>query len=174
MNHFPLYPRDWLSGTNDLTPAARGVYINLLCAMYDRGGPLPYDERQFCRIVGCATVRSLRQLLGELIAAGKLSVEDGHLTNARMMAELAKFRSRRVPPSETEKVPNQPLPGAKSSNAQNTFEPNTAGTQPEHKPNEDHVSSEINDLRKLNQKREARIDTDPYGSVAAVGSDGSM
>jgi hypothetical protein len=42
--NFPLYPDDWLGGTMTMTAAERGVYIDLLCASWSKGGPLTYEE----------------------------------------------------------------------------------------------------------------------------------
>ncbi len=42
---FDFYPRDWVSGTRELSDRARGVYIDLLCRMYDLGRDLDYDEK---------------------------------------------------------------------------------------------------------------------------------
>lgn len=89
LSRFDFYPRDWHLDTRDLTQAAKGIYIDLLSAMYARGGPLPNDQRELCRITGCATVRSLRPLLEELIAKEKIRLVDGTLVNNRAMKELA-------------------------------------------------------------------------------------
>ena len=60
LSRFDFYPRDWHLDTRDLSNAAKGVYIDFLASMYARGGPIPADERELCRICGCATARSLR------------------------------------------------------------------------------------------------------------------
>jgi uncharacterized protein YdaU (DUF1376 family) len=91
LSRFDFYPRDWHLDTRDLSNAAKGVYIDLLASMYARGAPLPSDERELCRLCGCATARSLRPLLGELLNKGKLKLVDGHLVNGRAMEEIAKF-----------------------------------------------------------------------------------
>jgi uncharacterized protein YdaU (DUF1376 family) len=97
LSRFDFYPRDWHLDTRDLGNAAKGVYIDLLASMYARGGPLPAnDEREMCRICGCATARSLRPLLAELINKGKLKLIDGHLTNGRAMEEIAKAERRQA------------------------------------------------------------------------------
>jgi uncharacterized protein YdaU (DUF1376 family) len=91
LSRFDFYPRDWHLDTRDLSNAAKGVYIDLLASMYARGAPLPNDERELCRLCGCATARSLRPLLRELLNKGKLRLVDGHLINGRAMEEIAKF-----------------------------------------------------------------------------------
>ena len=74
-------PRDWFMDTYDLSQAAKGTYVDLIVAMYARSGPLPYDERELCKLTGCSTVRGLRPLLQELLNKEKLRVVDGHLIN---------------------------------------------------------------------------------------------
>src|SRR5437660_9113164 len=96
LSRFDFYPRDWHLDTRDLSNAAKGVYIDLLASMYGRGAPLPSDERELCRLCGCATARSLRPLLGELLNKGKLKLVDGHLVNRRTMEEIARAEHRRA------------------------------------------------------------------------------
>src|SRR5882762_3712487 len=121
LSRFDFYPRDWHLDTRDLSNAAKGVYIDLLATMYARGGPLPMDEREICRLCGCATTRSLRPLLSELIAKGKLKLINRHLTNSRAMEEIAKFERQMALSSKGGK--------ARSKRIQGEFEPNTTGTE---------------------------------------------
>jgi uncharacterized protein YdaU (DUF1376 family) len=121
LSRFDFYPRDWHLDTRDLSNAAKGVYIDLLATMYARGGPLPMDEREICRLCGCATTRSLRPLLSELIAKGKLKLINLHLTNSRAMEEIAKFERQMALSSKGGK--------ARSRRIQGEFEPNTTGTE---------------------------------------------
>lgn len=96
LSRFDFYPRDWFLDTRDLTNAAKGVYIDLLATIYARGGAIPENERELCRLTGCATARSLRPLLSELIAKGKLRLVNGAITNGRAEEEIAKFESLRT------------------------------------------------------------------------------
>jgi uncharacterized protein YdaU (DUF1376 family) len=126
LSRFDFYPRDWHLDTRDLSNAAKGVYIDLLSSIYARGGPLPFDERELCRLCGCATVRSLRPLLDELMDKGKLRVVDGCLTNGRAMEEIAKAERRQAIASEGGK--------AKSETVRPEYELNSARTHPETQP----------------------------------------
>ena len=45
LSRFDFYPRDWFLDTRDLSDRAKGCYIDLLAATYNRGGPLPYPPR---------------------------------------------------------------------------------------------------------------------------------
>jgi len=91
---FDFYPKDWHLDTRDLSCAAKGVFIDILCAIYARGGGIPNDERELCRITGCATARSLRPLLAELLDKGKLRLVDGLVINGRAAEEIAKYEGR--------------------------------------------------------------------------------
>jgi uncharacterized protein YdaU (DUF1376 family) len=124
LSRFDFYPRDWHLDTRDLSNAAKGVYIDLLAGMYARGGPLPYDERELCRLCGCATVRSLRPLLDELIRKGKLWVADGVLINRRALEEIAKAERRQAIASEGGK--------AKAQSVQPECEPNSSRDSARH------------------------------------------
>jgi uncharacterized protein YdaU (DUF1376 family) len=123
LSRFDFYPRDWHLDTRDLSNAAKGVYIDLLASMYARGGPVPADERELCRLCGCATARSLRPLLSELITKGKLRLLDGRITNARAMEEIAKFERRKAIASEGGY--------AKAERVRAEFELNSSRTQAE-------------------------------------------
>ncbi len=123
LSRFDFYPRDWHLDTRDLSNAAKGVYIDLLASMYARGGPLPDDERELCRLCGCATVRSLRPLRAELLTRGKLKLIDGYLTNGRAMEEIAKAERQKLVSSKGGK--------ARADRVRAEFEPNTSRTQAE-------------------------------------------
>jgi len=90
---FDFYPRDWLTGTQHLSDRARGLYINLIAAMYDLGEPLSYDEDYLKKLGGYGSVRGLRHVLQELFDKGKIRVEDGLLINDRVMFEIVKART---------------------------------------------------------------------------------
>lgn len=79
---YKRYPADFIAGTLSLTLEEKGAYSVVLDMLYDRGGPIPDDPRWIARVCGCST-RRWNQLRETLIAAGKLMVVDGHLTNAR-------------------------------------------------------------------------------------------
>src|SRR5712691_9860507 len=121
LSRFDFYPRDWHLDTRDLSNAAKGAYIDFLASMYARGGSLPDDERELCRLCGCATARSLRPLLAELLTKGKLKQADGYLTNGRAMEEIAK--------AERQKAVSTKGGKAHANRVRAEFEPNTSRTQ---------------------------------------------
>jgi uncharacterized protein YdaU (DUF1376 family) len=130
LSRFDFYPRDWHLDTRDLSNAAKGVYIDLLSSMYARGGPLPHDERELCRLCGCATVRSLRPLLDELITKGKMRIVDGCLENGRAMEEIAKAKRIQALGRKGGKTKAD----GTANDVQPEYELNSSRTQPETRP----------------------------------------
>jgi uncharacterized protein YdaU (DUF1376 family) len=94
LSRFDFYPRDWFLDTRELSQPAKGCYIDLLSAMYNRGGPLPHDEKFLCALTGHKQVRPLRRLLQELLDTDKLKIVDGHLVNNRAMEEISAANNR--------------------------------------------------------------------------------
>ena len=90
LSRFDFFPRDWFMDTRDLSDRAKGLYIDLLAAMYARGGPLPYEEHDLCSLCGYRNVRSLRAVLPELIDKGKIHLVDQTLVNNRTMEEIGR------------------------------------------------------------------------------------
>ena len=90
---YPHNPRDFLDGIVGMAPDTIGAYIVTIDLMYARGGSIPHDTRWLSGLMGCST-RMAAALVQRLIDAGKLSLSDGQLTNARVIIELenaAKF-----------------------------------------------------------------------------------
>lgn len=80
---FPMYSSDWLAGTSGLTAAEKGVYITLICLMYEAEAPIPRDEGRLARRCG-APVGRFRQALSALIDEGKIVEKDGGLWNLKV------------------------------------------------------------------------------------------
>jgi uncharacterized protein YdaU (DUF1376 family) len=77
-----FYPSDFLAGTSGMSPAERGIYITLLCLIYEADGPIALDETRLARRCG-APRNVFSRLLGALVMDGKLTLEDGFLSNRR-------------------------------------------------------------------------------------------
>lgn len=88
-----FYPSDFLGGTSGLSPAERGVYMTLLCAIYEEDGPIVRDEIRLARQCG-APKAAFRRILSELISAGKLTDTDGMLSNDRAEKMIVDRRNR--------------------------------------------------------------------------------
>lgn len=85
---FRFFPSDWLGGTARLSAAERGVYITLLAAIYDEGGPIQRSDDRLSRICGLPKA-GFRRALEALIDLGKIAVTDGMLSNSRAETELS-------------------------------------------------------------------------------------
>ncbi|MGE0256856.1 MAG: DUF1376 domain-containing protein [Alphaproteobacteria bacterium] len=97
MSWFRLYPRDWLTGTRTLSVEARAVYFDIIALIYEHGGPVAYDEQELSRMLR-VQVRRLRRVLDELTRRGKLTIENGTISNARAGREIvaAEVRAQRA------------------------------------------------------------------------------
>lgn len=91
---FKFYPSDWLSGTRGLTPAETGVYVTLICMMYENDGKIAHNDARLARRCGC-TAASFKKILKNLLSEDKLVEMEGFLTNERVEKELTE-RSERV------------------------------------------------------------------------------
>ena len=88
-----FYPSDFLGGTSGLSPAERGVYITLLCLIYEYDGPVPRDDARLARRCG-APKATFRRALEALILDGKITEENGALSNKRAEKALVDRQNR--------------------------------------------------------------------------------
>jgi len=79
------YPGKWLAGTLGLTNEQRGVYIQIINVILDRG-ECPEDEDYLMALCNCHR-RVLRRVLGELIRAGKITKVGGNFEQTRAKLE---------------------------------------------------------------------------------------
>ena len=86
--HIALYPSDWLAGTRGLTPAETGVYITLVCMMYERQAPLPFDHARLARMCNCPA-GTFKKILAVLIDERKLIETPDGLWQRRVDREIA-------------------------------------------------------------------------------------
>lgn len=77
-----FYPSDFLGGTSGLSPAERGVYITLLCLIYEMDAPIQRDDARLARRCGAPKAAFVR-ILNELLDQGKITEADGLLSNRR-------------------------------------------------------------------------------------------
>lgn len=86
--HVPLYPSDWLAGTRGMSAEESGVYITLVCRIYEMAGPIEWDDHRLARLCGCRNVTAFRSALDYLMAEGKIIEVDGGLFNERAGREI--------------------------------------------------------------------------------------
>jgi uncharacterized protein YdaU (DUF1376 family) len=77
-----FYPSDFLGGTSGLSPAERGVYITLLCLIYEADGSIKRDDSRLARCCGAPKAAFIRIIDG-LIAQGKITDDGGMISNRR-------------------------------------------------------------------------------------------
>jgi uncharacterized protein YdaU (DUF1376 family) len=80
--YYKRFPRDFLEGTIGLSFETKGAYAIVLDLIYMRDGRLPDDARYIAGQLGCS-VRKWTGILADLVAAGKLQVEGGIISNFR-------------------------------------------------------------------------------------------
>jgi uncharacterized protein YdaU (DUF1376 family) len=79
--HVPLYPSDWLAGTRGLSAEETGVYITLVCRMYEMAGPIERDDARLSRLCGCKSKPAFVRALDYLISEGKITETPDGLFN---------------------------------------------------------------------------------------------
>lgn len=76
-----------------MSPAERGVYITLLCLIYENDGPIARDDGRLSRRCG-APKAAFRKALDALLSEGKVVESDGMLTNPRAEKALVDRSNR--------------------------------------------------------------------------------
>jgi uncharacterized protein YdaU (DUF1376 family) len=85
---FKFYPADFLASTTVLTPHQRGVYITLLCLLYDSDGEIKMSRAtlaHYCR----TDTRSLNKTIKLLVELDKLQIDDrGIIRNKTVNSQI--------------------------------------------------------------------------------------
>lgn len=89
----PFYTSDFLAGTSGMTAAAKGVYITLLCLMYESEAPLAQSWDTLARRCGC-TLPAFRRAIESLQDDGKLTVTDAGIWSEKCDKHIAQRRER--------------------------------------------------------------------------------
>lgn len=77
-----FYPSDFLAGTSGLSPAERGIYITLLCLIYENDGPIVRDDARLSRRCGAPKAGFIKAI-SALIDEGKITQDGDMLSNRR-------------------------------------------------------------------------------------------
>lgn len=88
-----FYPSDFLAGTSGLSPAERGVYITLLCLIYEADGPIERHDARLSRRCGSPKA-AFQRTLEALIDEGKIVEADGMLSNKRAEKAIVDRQNR--------------------------------------------------------------------------------
>lgn len=78
---------DFIHGTMMLTLEEKGAYSLCLDLIYDRGGPIPDDARWLAGVCG-VSIRKWNVIRERLVSIGKLTIENGLISNSRAVFEL--------------------------------------------------------------------------------------
>jgi uncharacterized protein YdaU (DUF1376 family) len=92
--YIPFYTSDFLGGTGGMTAATKGVYITLLCLMYEADGPLTQQYDTLARRCGC-TLPAFKRAVQALEDDGKVVVLDDGLWSQKCEKHVAQRRERR-------------------------------------------------------------------------------
>ena len=89
-----FYTSDFLSGTGGMTAATKGVYITLLCLIYETEGPLPQRWDALARRCGC-TLPAFKRAIETLVDEGKIEVLAEGLRSDKCEKHLMQRAERR-------------------------------------------------------------------------------
>jgi uncharacterized protein YdaU (DUF1376 family) len=92
--YIPFYTSDFLGGTSGLTAATKGVYITLLCMIYEAEAPIGQSWETLARRCGC-TLPAFRKAVEALIDDGKLTLRDGRIWSEKCEKHIALRAERR-------------------------------------------------------------------------------
>ena len=121
---FKLYTSDWRDGTKSLSFEAQGFYARAITLMWDAKGGISADRRKLAVAMQCDP-RTAERLRDTLVAAGKFTVSDGLLVNARILIEISEHQRRSNAATQRELSPKLPLDIAAKSGKR------SAGSRPE-------------------------------------------
>jgi len=92
--YIPFYTSDFLGGTGGMTAAMKGVYITLLCLIYEEEGPVPQSWDMLARRCGC-TLPAFKKAVEALQADGKIQIIDGAIWSDKCAKHIAQRGERR-------------------------------------------------------------------------------
>ncbi|MEO1538505.1 MAG: YdaU family protein [Pseudomonadota bacterium] len=133
--HIAFYPSDWLAGTRGLSAEESGVYITLICRMYEMAGPIERDDQRLARLCGCKTKNAFVKALEYLISEGKIQDTENRLFNERAQKEIKNAtqksdKAKQAAQSRWDKKPNKNN-GGHNANASPKHMPEPCYPEPE-------------------------------------------
>jgi len=88
-----FYTSDFLGGTSGMTAACKGVYITLLCQMYEAERPLGQSWDMLARRCGC-TLPAFKRAISDLVDDGKITITDDGIWSPKCEKHIALRRER--------------------------------------------------------------------------------
>lgn len=89
----PFYTSDFLGGTGGMTAATKGVYITLLCLIYEADGPIAQRWDMLARRCGC-TLPAFKRAVSDLVDDAKIEIVDGAIWSSKCGEHIAQRRER--------------------------------------------------------------------------------
>lgn len=89
---YKMNPVDWNDGTDELSLEQEAAYLRICHAIYITERPVSLNWFVIAGLLRCND-RKAKRLVAELVELGKLSIEDGHISNRRAIEEVS-TRSR--------------------------------------------------------------------------------
>lgn len=91
--YIPFYTSDFLGGTSGMTASCKGVYITILCLIYEAEGPLKQKWDILARRCGC-TLPAFKRAVSDLEDDGKLEVSEAGIWSPKCEKHLTQRRER--------------------------------------------------------------------------------
>jgi uncharacterized protein YdaU (DUF1376 family) len=89
----PLYTSDFLGGTGGMTASTKGVYITLLCLMYESEQALPQQWDTLARRCGCS-LPAFKRAIQSLIDDGKIAISEAGIWSDKCEKHIMQRRER--------------------------------------------------------------------------------
>lgn len=87
--YFNFYPTDFMKGVRGLTPQEVGIYVMLLCRIYEENGPIAIHPGRMAAYCGCSE-RLVAKVIDRLVYLGRLTISEGMISDDRAEVEIAK------------------------------------------------------------------------------------
>lgn len=157
--YYKRYPRDFIEGTIGLDLETKGGYAILLDLIYMQGGQLADDGRYISGLLGCKPAKWNR-IREALLAAGKIIVSGGKISNSRANLELNALK-------KYSKTQSENASGDRKNNdiAEATASLSLSQPEPEPEPIEKKPSVSKKSEPSPRQELEAVLDGERAGAV---------
>lgn len=90
---FDMYPADWMMDTSRLTPEECGLYIQIVCLIYARRGPIENDPEELSRKLKDCSIRKARSIISSLVRKEFVTLSGEKISQKRAEIELNSKRN---------------------------------------------------------------------------------
>lgn len=99
-----FYPSKWLARTAKLSAVERGIFITLICEMYECMEPLKVDEKRLAMLCGTTKATFKKTLAMLLEDEQKICLVDGRIWNHRVEKEIENAKNKSEKNSKNSRV----------------------------------------------------------------------